>query len=133
VIKTNGYEAAFLWFGLLQGGVVFVAAWLLRAPEPNELRITKAAKVAQLLRSYSPVEVLATPVFWLLYVMFVLVSASGLMATAQIARIAKDFNLGDTVVFFGATTLTAASSSTMLRTALPDRCSAGCPIRWDAN
>ncbi len=78
VIKTNGYEAAFLWFGLLQGGVVFVAAWLLRAPEPNELRITKAAKVAQSLRNYLPMEVLATPVFWLLYVMFVLVSASGL-------------------------------------------------------
>jgi OFA family oxalate/formate antiporter-like MFS transporter len=49
-----------------------------------------------------------TPVFWLLYLMFVLVSASGLMATAQIAPIAKDFNVGNTIVFFGATTLTAA-------------------------
>ncbi len=87
---------------------MFVAAWLLRAPEPKELRITKAAKVAQSLRNYSPMEVLATPVFRLLYVMFVLVSASGLMATAQIAPIAKDSNVGDTVVFFGATTLTAA-------------------------
>ena len=46
--------------------------------------------------------------FWLLYIMFVMVSASGLMATAQIAPIAKDFNIGDVVVFFGATTLSAA-------------------------
>ena len=38
---------------------------------------------------------LSTPVFWLLYIMFVMVSASGLMATAQIAPIAKDFNVGD--------------------------------------
>ena len=30
------------------------------------------------------------------------------MATAQIAPIAKDFNIGDAVVFFGATTLSAA-------------------------
>ena len=38
---------------------------------------------------------LATPVFWVLYGMFVLVSASGLMATAQIALIAKDFNVSN--------------------------------------
>ena len=36
VIATYGYEAAFLWFGLVQGGVVFILAWLLRAPEPGE-------------------------------------------------------------------------------------------------
>jgi OFA family oxalate/formate antiporter-like MFS transporter len=53
-------------------------------------------------------QVLSSPVFWLLYIMFVMVSASGLMATAQIAPIAKDFNLTDTIVFWGATTLSAA-------------------------
>jgi OFA family oxalate/formate antiporter-like MFS transporter len=37
-----------------------------------------------------------------------MVSASGLMATAQIAPIAKDFGIGDTIVFWGATTLSAA-------------------------
>jgi OFA family oxalate/formate antiporter-like MFS transporter len=67
-----------------------------------------APKVAQSSRSYHPKEVLSSPVFWILYVMFVMVSASGLMATAQIAPIAKDFDVGNTVVFFGATTLTAA-------------------------
>src|SRR5579863_2064066 len=108
VIDTSGYEAAFLWFGLFQGGVVFVLAWILRAPEPGELAAAPAAKVAQSSRNYSPTEVLASPVFWLLYVMFVMVSASGLMATAQIAPIAKDFNVGNTIIFFGASTLTAA-------------------------
>ena len=67
-----------------------------------------APKVAQTTRNYTPAQALATPVFWLLYIMFVMVSASGLMATAQIAPIAKDFNIGDMVVFFGATTLSAA-------------------------
>lgn len=108
VIDTYGYESAFLWFGLVQGGVVFLLAWFLRGPEPGELSAVSAPKLIQSVRSFTPKEVLLTPVFWLLYLMFVLVSASGLMATAQIAPIAKDFNVGNTIVFFGATTLTAA-------------------------
>jgi OFA family oxalate/formate antiporter-like MFS transporter len=36
-------------------------------------------------RIYTPVEVPRSPVFWLLYIMFVMVSGSGLMATTQIA------------------------------------------------
>jgi MFS transporter, OFA family, oxalate/formate antiporter len=108
VIASSGYEAAFLWFGIVQGGVVFLVAWLMRAPEAGELAGTAAPKVAQNARSYSPLEVLASPIFWLLYVMFVTVSASGLMATAQLAPIAKDFNVGNSIVFWGASTLSAA-------------------------
>jgi MFS transporter, OFA family, oxalate/formate antiporter len=108
VIASSGYEAAFFWFGIIQGGVVFLVAWLMRAPEAGELTGTAAPKVVQNARSYTPLEVLASPIFWLLYVMFVTVSASGLMATAQLAPIAKDFNVGDSIVFWGATTLSAA-------------------------
>jgi OFA family oxalate/formate antiporter-like MFS transporter len=108
VIDTYGYEAAFLWFGIIQGAVVFVLAWLIRAPQPGELAFAPAAKVTVSKRSYSPKEVLLSPVFWLLYIMFVMVSASGLMATAQIAPIAKDFNVGNVILFGAATTLTVA-------------------------
>ena len=108
VIHTSGYEAAFLWFGLAQGGVVFILAWLLRAPETGEMAGVPAPKLAQSSRNYTPGQVLASPIFWILYVMFVMVSASGLMATAQIAPIAKDFNVANTIIFFGASTLTAA-------------------------
>jgi MFS transporter, OFA family, oxalate/formate antiporter len=108
VIDTYSYQTAFLWFGLIQGGVVFVLAFLLRGPEPGEMASAPAPKVVQSVRSFTPTEVLTTPVFWVLYIMFVMVSASGLMATAQIAPIAKDFNVGNSIVFFGATTLTAA-------------------------
>jgi OFA family oxalate/formate antiporter-like MFS transporter len=45
VIATSGYEAAFLWFGLFQGGIVFLLAWFLRAPEPSEIIGVPAAKV----------------------------------------------------------------------------------------
>jgi OFA family oxalate/formate antiporter-like MFS transporter len=47
VIHTSGYEAAFLWFGLIQGGVVFMLAWLLRAPQAGEMAGVPAPKVAQ--------------------------------------------------------------------------------------
>jgi MFS transporter, OFA family, oxalate/formate antiporter len=107
-IGTSGYEAAFFWFGLFQGGIVFVLAWFLRAPESGEMAGIPAPKVAQSSRNYTPNEVLSSPIFWILYVMFVMVSASGLMATAQIAPIAKDFNVANTIVFLGASTLTAA-------------------------
>jgi MFS transporter, OFA family, oxalate/formate antiporter len=108
VIDNNGYEAAFLWFGLFQGAVVFILAWLLRAPASGEIPATAVPKVQQSARSYAPLEVLKTPVFWLLYLMFVMVSASGLMATAQIAPIAKDFNVANTVLLLGGTTITVA-------------------------
>jgi len=108
VIASYGYQTAFIWFGVIQGGVVFVLAWLLRGPEPGETASAPPPKVAVSSRSYNPKEVLMTPVFWLLYIMFVMVSASGLMATAQIAPIAADFKVGSQIVFWGATTLTAA-------------------------
>jgi MFS transporter, OFA family, oxalate/formate antiporter len=108
VIETSGYQAAFLWFGLLQGAVVFILAWVLRGPEPGEVPVVVASKVIQSARSYTPGEVLKSPIFWLLYLMFVLVSGSGLMATAQIGPIARDFGVEKVVVLFGVTTFSLA-------------------------
>jgi len=108
VIANFGYEAAFFWFGLVQGAIVFLLAWLLRAPEAGELAGMAPPKVVQSARSYTPGEVLMSPVFWVLYVMFVMVSASGLMATAQIAVIAKDYNIANVAVLGGATALSVA-------------------------
>ena len=59
----------------------------------------------------APLDMLKSSVFWLLYIMFVLVAGSGLMATAQIAPIAVDFKLADrevTGLFVAATTLSVA-------------------------
>lgn len=107
-INAYGYQAAFFWFGLVQGGLVFILAWLLRAPDPGEVIGAGAPKVVQTQRSYTPWAILKTSVFWLLYVMFIMVSASGLMATAQLAPIAKDFNIAGVVILGGFTTLALA-------------------------
>ena len=93
MIATSGYQAAFLWFGLGQGIVVVLVAMLLRAPQAGEVPAPTAPAVQQTRRDFGPKEVLSTPVFWVMYVMFVMVGAGGLMATAQLAPIAKDFNV----------------------------------------
>jgi OFA family oxalate/formate antiporter-like MFS transporter len=96
-IKSSGYEAAFFYFGIGQGLVVFLLAWALtRAPAHTST--AAVAKVQQSRRDYTPSEVLRSPVFWVMYVMFVAVAAGGLMATAQLAPIAKDFKIGDVPV-----------------------------------
>ena len=94
MIQSSGYQSAFLWFGLGQGIVVVLVALFLSAPEPGEVNAPAAPAVAQSKRDYGPGEVLRTPVFWVMYAMFVMVGAGGLMATAQLAPIAKDFNVG---------------------------------------
>ncbi len=96
-IKSNGYEAAFLYFGIGQGLIVFLLSWLLvRAPEHlKKSGVLSSIHVQQSRRDYSPAEVARQPVFWVMYAMFVMVAAGGLMATAQLAPIAKDFKIMD--------------------------------------
>jgi OFA family oxalate/formate antiporter-like MFS transporter len=107
MIASIGYADTFFWFAIGQGVVIFVLAWLLRSPEPGEVPSAGAVKVLQSKFSSTPTEMLTSPIFWILYVMFVLVSASGLMVAAQIAVIAKDYGVGEAVVL-GSTTLIVA-------------------------
>jgi len=106
IIKTSGYETAFLYFGIAQGIIVMLAALGLTDPRSTTspaLAVKAAAKprsreILQTTRQYRPLEVIREPVFWVMYVMFVLVGAGGLMATAQLALIAKDYRIADTPV-----------------------------------
>ena len=100
---------AFLWFGVAQGIILLIVAQMLRGPLPGTvLPAAVNAAVPQSARSYTSMEVLRSPAFWLLYLMLVLVSSSGLMATAQLAPVARDFGMSSTVILFGATTLSVA-------------------------
>ena len=108
MIKADGYEKAFLYFGLGQGIVVLIIGMLLT----DTRRITAAVsvvseKLQQARRDFRPMELLRHPVFWVMYVMFVLVGAGGLMATAQLAPIARDFKIAEIPVSIIGITLPA--------------------------
>jgi OFA family oxalate/formate antiporter-like MFS transporter len=105
MIASSGYQAAFLWFGLGQGIVVILVGLLLRAPESGEVPASQA--VQQSRRDYEWAEVLKTPVFYVMYVMFVAVGAGGLMAIAQLAPIANDFKIANVPVSLIGLTLPA--------------------------
>jgi OFA family oxalate/formate antiporter-like MFS transporter len=91
MINSSGYEHAFLFFGLLQGLIVFIAAWgLLVAPAAL---IALAPKKSQSPISFTPGQVLSSPVFYVMYVMFVLVAAGGLALIPNIKPIANDWKV----------------------------------------
>ena len=106
MIKSSGYQATFLYFGVAQGLVVFVLGWFLRKPDA-EFDVARAVAAVPVQRDYTPLQMAATPVFWIMYAMFVLMAAGGLMATAQLAPIAKDFQIADVPVSLLGLTLPA--------------------------
>src|SRR5207248_1850474 len=107
MIKAQGYEATFFKFGIAQGAVVFIVSWFLRAPDASfaasrHTPVLGSSKVRT--REYTPVEMLRTSAFWVMFLMFVLTAAGGLIATAQLTPIAKDFGVAETSVkLFGVT------------------------------
>jgi OFA family oxalate/formate antiporter-like MFS transporter len=110
MIRDRGYEATFLWFGIGQGLVVFVLGWFLRAPDAGFRAVmTKAASAVRKALDYTPTQMARTPVFWVMYLMFVLMATGGLMATAQLAPIARDFQIADVPVSLLGLTLPALS------------------------
>jgi OFA family oxalate/formate antiporter-like MFS transporter len=106
MIKSSGYEATFLWFGLGQGIIVFILGLALLAP-PATLLATAKSAVQRVVHNATPREVVGSPVFWIMYLMFVMMAAGGLMATAQLGPIAKDFGLHDSPVSLLGLTLPA--------------------------
>jgi OFA family oxalate/formate antiporter-like MFS transporter len=109
MIKSTGFEATFMTFGVGQGVVVLAVSLLLRAPREEELRDLPKASLPRtaVANNYRPLEMIRTPVFWVMYAMFVMMAAGGLMATAQLAPIAKDFGVAEIPVSILGLTLPA--------------------------
>ena len=94
MIRTQGYEQAFLFFGILQGVIVLTMAVLLRKAPP-QLSVGAKVKASLSARDYTPSEVLRNPVFWILYLLFVLVATGGLTFAASIAPYARDMKMDE--------------------------------------
>jgi MFS transporter, OFA family, oxalate/formate antiporter len=104
MIVASGYQSAFFWFGLIQGGVILIVARFIRAPHPGEAPAVTAVRVRQTSYSYSTREMLGQPVFWVLYMLDLMMCAGGLIVTANLAPIANSYDVAN-VMIWGTTTL----------------------------
>src|SRR5471030_2724713 len=98
MIAASGYQTAFLTFGIGQGVIVFILAFFLRRPLHAMPAKKKQLNLPQTKIDFTPPQVLRSPIFWVMYLVFVMVASGGLMTAAQIAPIAKDFNIANVPV-----------------------------------
>lgn len=97
-LAQHGYQAAFFEFALIQGGVVLVAALLLRKPPGKAAPRAVNPRLLHSEIDATPLQTLRSPVFYVMYLAFVCVAAGGLVATAQLALIANGFGIAKTPV-----------------------------------
>jgi OFA family oxalate/formate antiporter-like MFS transporter len=117
LIDHNGYRIAFILFGAIQGLVVLIAAQFLRMPSSGwsppgweNIKAKLPRKVYQSSCDCTPAEMLRSGAFYLLYLMMTLVTASGLMLSAQLKPIAVSYGYDKFALFGGFTVLTLTLS-----------------------
>src|SRR5437588_273359 len=110
MIKDSGFQQTFLYFGLGQGLIIVILAFFLFAPKAGQVpAVIQNVNVIQSRRNYQPTEVIRHPIFWLMYFMFVIVGAGGLMVTANLKPIAVDWKIDNVPVTLMAMTMTAVT------------------------
>ncbi|MFZ3360597.1 MAG: oxalate/formate MFS antiporter [Xanthobacteraceae bacterium] len=100
MIKGYGYAQTFIVWGVIQAVIGIVAAQGLRTP-PEDYQAPSAApgvSVVTSQRSYSPREMLKSPVFYMLFLMMSMMSTSGLMVVFNVGPFAKDFGVANMLV-----------------------------------
>jgi MFS transporter, OFA family, oxalate/formate antiporter len=102
MIKSSGYAQTLVVWGIIQAVVGILAAQWLRIP-PENYQVSEAASAAamaarQAKRSYSPREMLRSPVFYLLFLMMSMMSTSGLMVVSNVGPFAKEFGVANMLV-----------------------------------
>ena len=102
-IKTHGYQSAFSTFAMILGGCILVLSlFLKRAPLARTK--AKSSRRVEARHSLTVGQAIKTPVFWMMYVVFVSVSVGGLIATAQLGPMARDYGIAKTsMTLLGAT------------------------------
>ena len=96
-IESRGYQTAFIATGVFQGLMILLVAQFLRHPphEPAAAALPAAASAGSQLgkRHFTTLEMLRTPQFYVMYVMFVLMATGGLLVTANAGPMARSWGL----------------------------------------
>ena len=95
LIEGAGYRTAFTIWGLLLGTVIVIAAWPMMGPHPGWRAPDQRRRLADTLpqspprgTSATPLQMIQSGAFYLLYLVAVLVTFGGLMVSAQLKPIA---------------------------------------------
>ncbi len=108
MIESSGYQHTFLFFGIMYAIIIVIVSWFLKAPRPGTadmppMHLIKTAQGTS--DDVPPQQALRSPLFWIMYLMFFLVAAGGLMSAAQLSPIAHERGIANTLVtIFGITT-----------------------------
>ena len=98
-LKGAGYGQALVRYGLIFMVVGVIAAQGLRAPIPNSTLPRPKVSASHSGASFTPQQMLRTPIFWLMFVMMTMMSTAGLMVTSQIGAFTRDFGMANALVF----------------------------------
>jgi OFA family oxalate/formate antiporter-like MFS transporter len=94
MIASSGYQSTFVATGLLQGIVIVIVAQVLRHPPAEKVTAsapTGATAIGK--RQFTTLEMLRTPQFYMMYVMFVLMATGGLLVTANAGPLVRAWGL----------------------------------------
>jgi OFA family oxalate/formate antiporter-like MFS transporter len=97
MIRESGYRYAFRYFAFVQGIAIFILGALLIKPSK------RPAPMVSLRKIYPGAElkfsgVIRSRVFWLIYLIYLLIAFGGMVVTAQLGPIGRDFGLDTRVV-----------------------------------
>jgi len=108
MIKSSGYAHTLVTWGFIQGLVVMVAAlFIVKPPEgwapegwkEKEAKLT--AHVHHAHRDVTPVQMVRSGSFWLIYAMLTMLAFGGLVVTAQLVPIATFYKVDQVTMAFG--------------------------------
>ena len=115
MIKASGYQHTLIVFGIIQGAIVLAAALFLAKPPAGWMPADwkeKEQKIKAHVHSSSvdmtPVQMVKSYSFWVIYFMMTLVAFGGLVVTAQLKPMAKSYHVDQIMVFGGMTALVLA-------------------------
>ena len=105
-IANSGYRSAFVATGIFQGVVIVIVAQVLRHPAPTATATAAAAAAVRRTQDgpqLTTFEMLRTPQFYMMYASFVMMGTGFLLATANLAPIARSWGLTAAAVTLAAT------------------------------
>ena len=115
MIKTSGYAHAFVTWGFIQGLVVIVAALFIVKPPEGWVPVGFKEKEAKLLahvhhahRDVTPLQMVRTGPFWLIYAMLTMLAFGGLVVTAQLVPIATFYKVDQVTMALGMSAVVVA-------------------------